>query len=124
VATVNRVVPQIIRDGRYIRPALGVQMDEGLNRRLSEMLQIEGVFVLRVQPGSAAEKAGLVAAQFTADGNFVPGDVILGVDGKPVTGVGELLGRLDDYKVGDTVKLELQRGEGKLDVPVTLQPGS
>ena len=124
VDTVNRVVPQIIRDGRYIRPALGVQMDDGLNRRLSEMLQVEGVFVLRVQPGSAAEQAGLVAAQFTADGNFVPGDVILGVEGQPVTGVGDLLGRLDDYKVGDTVKLQLRRGEGNVDVAVTLQPGS
>jgi S1-C subfamily serine protease len=124
VDTVNRVVPQIIRDGRYIRPALGVQMDDGLNRRLSERLQVEGVFVLRVQPGSAAEQAGLVAAQFTADGNFVPGDIIVSVEGKPVTGVGELLGRLDDYKVGDTVRLELRRGDGKVDVPVTLQPGS
>ncbi len=124
VDTVNRVVPQIISEGRYIRPALGVQMDDGLNRRLSEMLQVDGVFVLRVQPGSAAEQAGLVAAQFTADGNFVPGDVILGVEGKPVTDVGELLGRLDDYKVGDTVRLQLRRGEGEVDVAVTLQPGS
>ena len=124
VDTVNRVVPQIISDGRYIRPDLGVQMDEGLNRRLSEMLKAEGVFVLRVRPGSAAEQAGLVAAQFTADGNFVPGDVIVSVDGKAVTGVGELLGRLDDYKVGDTVRLTVLRGGARIEVAVTLQPGS
>ena len=124
VDTVNRVVPQIISEGRYIRPALGVQMDDGLNRRLSEMLQVEGVFVLRVQPGSAAEQAGLVAARFSADGNFVPGDVITGIEGKPVTGVGELLGMLDDYKVGDTVKLTVRRDGGTVTVPVTLQPGS
>jgi S1-C subfamily serine protease len=124
VDTVNRVVPQIISEGRYIRPALGVQMDHGLNRRLSEMLQTEGVFVLHVQPGSAAEQAGLVAARFTADGNFVPGDVITGIEGKPVTGVGELLGMLDDYKVGDTVKLTVRRDGGTATVPVTLQPGA
>ena len=39
-------------------------------------------------------------------------------------GVGELLGRLDDYKVGDTVKLQLRRNGGTVDVPVTLQPGT
>jgi S1-C subfamily serine protease len=124
VDTVNRVVPQLISEGRYIRPALGVQMDDGLNRRLSQMLETEGVFVLRVQPDSAAEQAGLVAARFSADGNFVPGDVIVSVDGKAVTGVGELLGMLDDYKVGDTVRLTVLREGARTEVAVTLQPGS
>ena len=72
------------------------------------MLRIEGVFVLRVPPDSAAEQAGLVSARIAADGSFVPGDVIVAVDGKPVAGVGELLGRLDDYKVGDTVRLTVR----------------
>jgi len=124
VDTVNRVVPQIIRDGRYIRPTLGVALDEGLNRRLSAMLQTEGVFVLRVQPGSAAEQAGLVSAEVGPDGNFIPGDVIVGVENKPVTHVGELLGRLDDYKVGDTVRLTVLRNGNRTEVSVTLQPGS
>ena len=30
VDTVNRVIPELIRAGRYIRPALGIQLDEGL----------------------------------------------------------------------------------------------
>jgi len=124
VDTVNRVVPQLISNGRYIRPALGIGIDEGINQRLSAMLQAEGVFVLRVQPGSAAEQAGLRGARIADDGSFVPGDVIVGVDGRPVAGVGELLGRLDDYKVGDTVRLQVQRDTGKIEVPVTLQPGS
>ena len=54
----------------------------------------------------------------------MPGDVIVAVDGKPVAGVGELLGRLDDYKVGDTVRLTLRRDGRALEVPVTLQPGA
>jgi S1-C subfamily serine protease len=124
VDTVNRVVPQLIRDGRYIRPTLGIEIDEGINRRLREMLRTDGVFVLQVQPGSAAEQAGIISARIAEDGSFVPGDVIVGVDGHQVAGVGELLGRLDDYKVGDTVKLGLQRAGRRLEVPVTLQPGS
>jgi S1-C subfamily serine protease len=124
VDTVNRVVPQLISKGRYIRPALGVEMDEGINRRLVDVLQVEGVFVLRVEPGSAAEQSGLRAARIAPDGTFVAGDIIVGLDGRSVAGVGELLGRLDDYKVGDTVKLQVRRNGGTADVPVTLQPGT
>jgi len=124
VDTVNRVVPQLISKGRYIRPGLGIEMDEGINRRLVDVLQVEGVFVLRVQPGSAAEQSGLRAARIAPDGTFVAGDIIVGLDGRAVTGVGELLGRLDDYKVGDTVKLQVRRNGGTTDVPVTLEPGT
>ncbi len=124
VDTVNRVVPQLISEGRYIRPALGIEMDERINRRLVDVLQTEGVFVLRVEPGSAAEQAGLRAARMAPDGTFVAGDVIVGLEGRAVAGVGELLGRLDDYKVGDTVKLQLRRNGGTEEVPVTLQPGT
>ena len=124
VDTVNRVVPQLIRDGRYIRPALGVVFDESVNRRLTDMLGIEGVHVLGVQPDSAAAQVGLVSARLAADGSFVPGDIIIALDGKPVAAVGELLGRLDDYKVGDTVQLTVQRAGRPVEVPVTLQPGA
>ena len=124
VDTVNRVVPQLIREGRYIRPALGVGMDDGMNRRLVEVLQTEGVFVLNVQSGSAAEQSGLRGARIAPDGTFVAGDVIVGLDGRSIAGVGELLGRLDDYKVGDTVTLDVRRDGGRIQVPVTLQPGS
>jgi S1-C subfamily serine protease len=124
VDTVNRVVPQIISQGRYIRPDLGIEMDDRINRRLVDVLQTEGVFVLRVAPGSAAEQAGLRAARIAPDGTFVAGDVIVGLEGRGITGVGELLGRLDDFKVGDTVKLAVRRDGATIDVPVTLQPGS
>jgi S1-C subfamily serine protease len=124
VDTVNRIVPQLIREGRYIRPALGIEMDDRINRRLVDVLQTEGVFVLRVESASAAELAGLRASRFTPDGTFVAGDIIVGIDGRAVTGVGELLGRLDDYKVGDTVRLQVRRDGSTIDVPVTLQPGT
>jgi len=124
VDTVNRVVPQIIGQGRYIRPALGIEIDERLNQRIGAMLRTEGVFVLRVAPGSAAETAGLRGARMAEDGSFVPGDVIVGVEGRRVAGVGELLGRLDDFKVGETVRLNVLRDGQAIEVAVTLQPGA
>jgi S1-C subfamily serine protease len=123
VDTVNRVVPQLIRQGKYIRPALGLELDEGLNQRLSRMLQVEGVIILRVSPGSAAAAAGLRGASVSRDGGVVAGDIIVAVEGKPVDSVARLLARLDDFQVGDTVRLAVLRDGVRTEVPVTLQPG-
>jgi len=123
VDTVNRVVPQLIRTGRYVRPALGIEVDEELNRRLTALLGVEGVVILRVAPDSAAAKAGLAGATVTPEGGIVPGDVIVAVEGKPVDSVARLLARLDDFKVGDTVAVTVVRDRKQRDVRVTLQPG-
>ncbi len=123
VDTVNRVVPQLIRHGRYIRPTIGIEIDEGLNQRLQRLLNIEGVVVLGVQPGSPAAAAGLRGSKIERD-QFTPGDIIVAVNGKPVASVGDLLGRLDDHRVGETVPLTLLRDGRKTEARVTLQPGS
>lgn len=123
VDTVNRVVPQLIKGGKYVRPALGIEVDEGLNQRLAQLRGIEGVVILKVNPGSAAEAAGLKGAILSRDGGIVPGDTIVAVEGKPVTSVGELLARLDDYQVGETVKVTVLREGKEVDLPVVLQPG-
>jgi S1-C subfamily serine protease len=123
VDTVNRVVPQLIRTGRYVRPTLGIEVDEELNRRLTALLGVEGVVILRVAPDSAAAKAGLAGATVTPEGGIVPGDVIVAVEGKPVGSVARLLARLDDFKVGDTVAVTVVRDRKQRDVRVTLQPG-
>jgi S1-C subfamily serine protease len=123
VDTVARVVPQIIRTGRYIRPALGIEADETLNQRLAAASGIQGVFVLAVQPGSAADKAGLRGATVTPAG-IVPGDVITAVQGKPVDSVSRLLARLDEFRVGDTVQIVVWRDGQSREVAVTLQPGA
>lgn len=122
VDTVNRVVPQLIRQGRYIRPTLGIEVDEGLNQRLTRVLNVEGVVVLGVAPGSAAAAAGLKGAVVSSDGGIVPGDIIVAIGGKPVDGVGTLFARLDDFKVGDTVTLTVRREGKTAEVRVTLQP--
>jgi S1-C subfamily serine protease len=123
VDTVNRVVPQLIRRGKYIRPGLGIEVDEGVNERLKALLRVAGIVVLRVPPKSAAERAGLKAATISRDG-IVPGDIITAVNGKPVDTVGKLSARLDDYSVGDMVKLSVLRKGQTEEIVVTLQPGS
>jgi S1-C subfamily serine protease len=124
VDTVNRVVPELIRTGRYLRPALGIETDEALNERLKPALGVDGVVVLRVSPGSAAASAGLQGASVGRDGRVAAGDVIVALEGKRVDTVGRLLGRLDDFSIGDTVTLTVARDGHEREVRITLQPGA
>lgn len=121
VDTVNRVVPQLIAQGKYVRPSLGISVDEDVNRVVGEQFGVEGVLVLRVQPGSAAEVAGLRPSRMDARGDFVPGDMILAIDGQPVESVSRLLAKLDDYRIGDRVKLSVWRAGERIELAVDLQ---
>ena len=123
VDTVMRVVPQLISEGRYTRPSLGVESDDDINDRLKRASGIEGVFVLRVDPGSSADRAGLVAAQRTR-GGVAPGDIVTALNGKPVSRVGDLLARLDDFRIGQSVELTLMRGGEERMVRLKLEQGS
>lgn len=122
VDTVMRVVPHLIKTGKYIRPALGIEVDEQLNQHLLALTGSKGVFVLRVAPGSAAQKAGLNGVTVGPEG-IVPGDRITGIDDVPVDDVAKLLARLDDRKVGDVVVLSVERAGKLREVRVELQPG-
>jgi S1-C subfamily serine protease len=123
VDTVNRVVPQLIRHGQYLRATLGIEVDDSLNERLKQQLGVKGVVVLRVAPGSAADQAGMQGATISRDGGVVPGDIILSIDETPVESVGKLLARLDQYQVGDTVRVTISRKGSQLTLDVALQPG-
>ena len=71
VDTVARVVPQLIRTGRYAPPQIGIEVDERVNA-LARRQGIEGVLVLGVSPGSPAAEAGLRPARLSSDGSHAP----------------------------------------------------
>jgi S1-C subfamily serine protease len=123
VDTVNRVVPQLIARGKYVRPTLGIEVDESVNRLITRQLDIDGVVILRVTPGSAAAAVGLQGVRNSSNGSVVPGDVIVEIDGRDIDGVPRLLSRLDDYQVGDRVRLTVMRAGMRREVTVTLQGG-
>jgi S1-C subfamily serine protease len=120
VDTVNRVVPQLIAEGRYLRPTLGISVDQDVNRAIAQQLDVEGVAVLRVEPGSGADQAGLQALEVRSDRSFVPADVVLSVDGRPTPSVSALLSILDDYRIGDVVTLRVWRNDTERAVEVVL----
>ena len=121
VDTVNRIVPQLIRYGKYVRPGIGVDLDENINRRLSRLLDIRGVIVLRVVPNSPAAEAGLRGTRVLRTGDVIPGDVIVAANGKPMDDVAQFNALLDDLKVGDTIRLVLLRQGKKQELSLVLQ---
>jgi S1-C subfamily serine protease len=122
VDTVQRVVPQVLRHGRVIRPSLDAQFfPDSLTRRLG----LKGVLVARVDRDGAAAKAGLRPTRRTSDGDVQWGDLIVAIDGKPLESTDDLLTALEKHSVGEQVKLTITRGletrqEQTLEVTLTL----
>jgi S1-C subfamily serine protease len=123
VDTVNRIVPQLIAYGRYIRPSLGIVADDDLSDRVLEEAGLAGVLVLKVEAGSPAAKAGIQATRATRNGDLVLGDVILALDGKRVDSMAKLITLLEGYTIGDQVVLTLHRNGAEIQVQVQLGPG-
>lgn len=118
IDVVNRLVPQLIRDGRVRRAGLGIRLAED---HLVRRLGVEGVLVWAVAPGGAADKAGLRPMGRDARGNLVLGDLIVGIDGRPVRESRDLFRLLDPHDVGDVVRLRVLRRRQEVELDVTLQ---
>ena len=111
VDEVNRVVPRLIADGKFIRPALGIQ---AAPLQFQTALGIKnGVAVVGVLPRSPAAAAGIQPFQRAPGGELIVGDIITAFDGKPVANLDELLQALEQRQPGDTVKLTLMRADNK-----------
>ena len=105
-ATIARLVPQLIQYGRVKWAGLGVEV---LPDHIAARWGILGVIVNRVQPDSAAAKAGMRSIQVDRLGNALGFDVITRVQGQPVTSLIDLVGVLEHYEPGAKVKVEFER---------------
>ncbi|MBW2465672.1 MAG: trypsin-like peptidase domain-containing protein [Deltaproteobacteria bacterium] len=117
VDVVNRVVPQLIRHGKVIRPGIGVTL---ASDRITRRLDIEGLLVINVQPGSAADKAGIRETRETR-GRIILGDIIIAVNGVPVESYNDLRDELENYQIGDEVILIILRDSEHVEVELQLE---
>jgi S1-C subfamily serine protease len=107
VDEVNRIVPRLIRDGRFVRPALGVTAGPpALHRSLNLP---RGVALVQVGPGTPAARAGLQPFRRGSDGAVVAGDVITAVDGEAVVDLDDMLMQLERRQPGQSVTLSVWR---------------
>ena len=119
VDEVNQIATQLIRNGKVVRPGLGVQVaDDQLARRLGVD---RGALIVKVVPDSAAADADLRPTRRDQSGQIHLGDVILALDGKPINNVQDLYSALEHHQVGDKVTLTIERNGKREDVPITLK---
>jgi len=108
VDEVNRVVPKLIRDGKVVRPAMGIV---ALPETVNEALKLpKGVGIAQVSNGGPAARAGLQPFRRGSDGGIVQGDVITAVDDRPVANLDDLLTEIETHQPGDHVTLTPWRG--------------
>ena len=124
VDNVNRVVPELIAHGKVVRPSLGAVMVDSIGDPITRELEVNGVLLLAVQPGSPAANAGLRGTQRLEDGTIVPGDVIQQIDGHAVNSANDVYAQIQKHKTGDSVKLSIWRARKNLDVNVQLGQAS
>lgn len=122
VDEVNRVVPRLIRDGRYVRPGLGISAaPPDFNQALGLP---EGVAIVSMNRNSPAALSGL--KPFTRDswGNIQYGDILLAINNKPIKNYDQLQELMETFKIGDRVTLKVWRNKNILSLPAKLGDGS
>jgi S1-C subfamily serine protease len=118
VDEVNRIVPRLIRDGRFIRPALGVTAGP---ENLAKALGVpKGVLLVNVADNSPAAAAGLKPFGRDRVGRIVQGDVITAADGQAVADLDDMLSLLETRQVGEKVTLTVWRAGQTRKVAATL----
>lgn len=119
--------------GYNAQPRLGVRVLSlqayPQNVRNSLGLPDQGVAIVAVEQGSSAQEAGLRGAQYGVQvgGQFLPagGDVIVAIDGQPISDAQQLQDIIMRNNAGDTVALTIIRNGKKRTVEVRLRaPGS
>jgi len=89
---------------------LGIAIDKKLAAMLPELRKQYGIVVA----------AGSVS-DFTSGSGLTQGDVIFSVNGSPVTSIPALKRKLDEFKSGDEVVMQIQRSERLMFVSVEVQ---
>jgi S1-C subfamily serine protease len=131
--TVRRVVPQLIARGYFPHPWLGLDPAELTPAVASALRQVgadlpvdAGLLVINVANGGPAAEAGVRGGTRTVRISRyripVDGDIIIALDGKPISDLQGLTLYLESETViGDTVELTILRIGQELVIPVQVQ---
>jgi putative serine protease PepD len=102
----RRTAEQLIQTGRAVHPVIGVSLDNSYTGEGVQIVDAPGA----VAADGPGERAGLQ-----------PGDVVLAIDGRPVTEAVELIVDIRAREPGEEVTLTVRRGGQTTEVPVTLE---
>jgi len=133
VDIVKRVVPELIAEGRYRHPWLGVSGGT-ITPELVEAARLPveiGVLISTVEPGSPADKAGLRGGdrqvQVAGVQMLAGGDIVIAIGEVEVSRFDDVVNYLASFTgVGESIMLTVVRETEEIKVEVTLaeRPGS
>ncbi len=111
--TVNRIVDVLLSKGKISKPYLGigtqtVLITENLRGKLN-LEQTNGLMMLTVEAGGAAEKAGVLI-----------GDILLSIDGSLTHDPADVQSALRDKEAGETVTAKILRGGEITEIEIVL----
>jgi Do/DeqQ family serine protease len=110
VTTARQVLEGIVKDGQVTRGWIGVEPND-LSPELAETFNVKtkaGVIITGVLQNGPAAKGGIR-----------PGDVIVGISGKPVKDVTQLLSMVSSLKPGETTTFAIERKDQKMELALT-----
>jgi S1-C subfamily serine protease len=126
IKTAADVVSQLENGGEVHQAYLGISGGD-ITPEIAHALNLpvtQGVLIERVLSGGPAADAGIKGAtgQATIAGQTFPvgGDIITKVDGKPITGMDEVVSAVNEHKPGDEITLTIYSGGQQKDVTVKL----
>ncbi|MGJ5620082.1 DegQ family serine endoprotease [Sulfitobacter sp. MF3-043] len=111
----DAIVDQLIEFGEVQRGQLGVMIQD-FTPDLAEALGLEGdagAVITQVEPGSAAEAAGLQS-----------GDLIVSVDGRSIAGSADLRSQIGLKRLGRDIEIDIIRDGQKLTLTAALRKGA
>ncbi|HWS54034.1 MAG TPA: trypsin-like peptidase domain-containing protein [Pyrinomonadaceae bacterium] len=118
----KRIVPQLIREGRVVRPKLGVYPRAVSDLRGLRLPVQEGLLILQLDPAGSAAQAGLRSVTQDENGDLLLGDIILSIDGEKTAEQNDLFRILDKHQFNDVVQVEVLRDGRRATLPVRLLP--
>ena len=126
INTAKAAINDLVTYGRVRRPTLGI-IPLAIGPELAEEMGLpadSGVLIMKVQPGGAADRAGLRAGTERAYvGNrpiVIGGDLIVAIDGESISDQQDLANVMDKHHAGDAVTVSIYRAKRKMDVKVVL----
>jgi S1-C subfamily serine protease len=126
INTAKAVLGDLTRYGRVKRPSLGV-VSYAIGPDLASQIGLavdSGILIQKVIPGGAAERAGLHGGNEQAYVGNTPillgGDLIVAMDGKPVSDPQEISAIMDKHQAGDTISVTFYRGRKQITLKLIL----
>jgi S1-C subfamily serine protease len=116
----KRIVPQLITNGKVVRPKLGIIPFNVGNIQVRMPVE-EGVGIYQVDPNGPAAASGLRGLQQDQQtGDVALGDIITAIDNDKIANGDDLYRVLDKHQFGDTLQVEVFRDGKRVRVPVRL----